>query len=91
MQSLPFEDAAFDLVWCRDVIEIVEDLPAGIAEILGKADFEHFAIVAGRSERRANKREHTSNKHVYVLHRKPESTAQRVRFEAYGVSENILL
>jgi ubiquinone/menaquinone biosynthesis C-methylase UbiE len=33
MQALPFRDAAFDLVWCRDVIELVEDLGAGIKEI----------------------------------------------------------
>ena len=33
MQHLPFPDESFDLVWCRDVIEIVEDLGAGIAEI----------------------------------------------------------
>jgi len=33
MQEMPFADASFDLVWCRDVIEAVEDLDAGIAEI----------------------------------------------------------
>jgi 2-polyprenyl-6-hydroxyphenyl methylase/3-demethylubiquinone-9 3-methyltransferase len=35
MQHLPFPDELFDLVWCRDVIEIVEDLGAGMAEIAG--------------------------------------------------------
>lgn len=34
MQDIPYPDASFDLVWCRDVIEIVEDLDAGIAEIV---------------------------------------------------------
>jgi ubiquinone/menaquinone biosynthesis C-methylase UbiE len=33
MQNLPYPDASFDLVWCRDVIELVEDLGTGIAEI----------------------------------------------------------
>ena len=33
IQSLPWPVGSFDLVWCRDVIEIVEDLAAGIAEI----------------------------------------------------------
>jgi SAM-dependent methyltransferase len=33
MQNIPYPDASFDLVWCRDVIEAVEDLDAGIAEI----------------------------------------------------------
>jgi len=33
MQNIPYPDASFDLVWCRDVIELVEDLEAGIAEI----------------------------------------------------------
>jgi SAM-dependent methyltransferase len=33
MQNIPYPDAAFDLVWCRDVIELVEDLEAGITEI----------------------------------------------------------
>jgi ubiquinone/menaquinone biosynthesis C-methylase UbiE len=33
MQNIPYPDASFDLVWCRDVMEIVEDLEAGIAEI----------------------------------------------------------
>jgi ubiquinone/menaquinone biosynthesis C-methylase UbiE len=33
IQNIPYPDASFDLVWCRDVIELVEDLEAGIAEI----------------------------------------------------------
>ena len=33
MQDIPYPDAAFDLVWCRDVIEVVEELEPGIAEI----------------------------------------------------------
>jgi ubiquinone/menaquinone biosynthesis C-methylase UbiE len=33
MQDIPYPDASFDLVWCRDVIEAVEGLDAGIAEI----------------------------------------------------------
>jgi SAM-dependent methyltransferase len=33
IQNIPYPDASFDLVWCRDVIELVEDLEAAIAEI----------------------------------------------------------
>ena len=33
MHAIPFPDDWFDLVWCRDVIEVVEDLDAGIAEM----------------------------------------------------------
>jgi SAM-dependent methyltransferase len=33
MQDIPRPDASFDLVWCRDVIEVVEELEAGIAEL----------------------------------------------------------
>ncbi|HEX3807770.1 MAG TPA: class I SAM-dependent methyltransferase [Gaiellaceae bacterium] len=33
MQSLPYPDASFDLVWCRDVMEIVEGLESGIVEM----------------------------------------------------------
>ncbi len=33
MQDIPFADGSFDVVWCRDVIEIVEALEAGIAEM----------------------------------------------------------
>ena len=33
-QDIPFPDSSFDLVWCRDVIEIVQDLESGIAEIV---------------------------------------------------------
>jgi SAM-dependent methyltransferase len=33
MPSIPFRDASFDLVWCRDVITVVDDLDSGIAEI----------------------------------------------------------
>jgi SAM-dependent methyltransferase len=33
MQDIPWPDAAFDLVWCRDVIELVEGLATGIAEL----------------------------------------------------------
>jgi SAM-dependent methyltransferase len=32
MQDLPWPDASFDLVWCRDVLEIVEALEPAIAE-----------------------------------------------------------
>jgi SAM-dependent methyltransferase len=34
MQDIPFPDSSFDLVWCRDVIEVVQDLESGIAEIV---------------------------------------------------------
>jgi ubiquinone/menaquinone biosynthesis C-methylase UbiE len=34
MQELPWPDGSFDLVWCRDVIEIVEELDPGIAEMV---------------------------------------------------------
>jgi SAM-dependent methyltransferase len=33
MHSIPYPDDWFDLVWCRDVIELVDDLGSGIAEI----------------------------------------------------------
>jgi SAM-dependent methyltransferase len=33
MQRIPCPDGSFDLVWCRDVIELVEDLDAGLAEV----------------------------------------------------------
>jgi SAM-dependent methyltransferase len=33
MQDIPYPDGSFDLVWCRDVIEVVDELEAGIAEI----------------------------------------------------------
>ena len=33
MQRIPYPDASFDLVWCRDVIEVVDELHAGLAEI----------------------------------------------------------
>jgi ubiquinone/menaquinone biosynthesis C-methylase UbiE len=33
MQHIPCRDASFDLVWCRDVIEVVEDLDGGVAEM----------------------------------------------------------
>lgn len=33
MQDIPYPDASFDLVWCRDVIEVVDELEAGITEI----------------------------------------------------------
>jgi SAM-dependent methyltransferase len=33
MQDIPWPDASFDLVWCRDVIEIVEPLGPAIAEV----------------------------------------------------------
>jgi len=33
MHEIPFPDDSFDLVWCRDVIEVVEDLDAGVAEM----------------------------------------------------------
>ena len=33
MQDLPWPDASFDLVWCRDVIEVVEALEPAIAEV----------------------------------------------------------
>jgi ubiquinone/menaquinone biosynthesis C-methylase UbiE len=32
MESIPFEDAAFDLIWCRDVLEHVPSLPQGFKE-----------------------------------------------------------
>jgi SAM-dependent methyltransferase len=32
MQALPFPDAAFDLVWCRDVIEVVVSLEEALSE-----------------------------------------------------------
>jgi SAM-dependent methyltransferase len=33
MQEIPWPDASFDLVWCRDVLEVVEELEGGVAEI----------------------------------------------------------
>ena len=33
MQDIPWPDGSFDLVWCRDVIEVVEALEAAIAEV----------------------------------------------------------
>lgn len=33
MQHIPFPDGSFDLVWCRDVITVVDDLDSGIDEI----------------------------------------------------------
>jgi ubiquinone/menaquinone biosynthesis C-methylase UbiE len=33
MHDIPFPDDSFDLVWCRDVIEVVEGLDAGIAQM----------------------------------------------------------
>ena len=33
MHHIPLPDDSFDLVWCRDVIELVEDLDLGIAEM----------------------------------------------------------
>jgi ubiquinone/menaquinone biosynthesis C-methylase UbiE len=33
MQDIAYPDASFDLVWCRDVIEAVQGLAAGITEI----------------------------------------------------------
>jgi SAM-dependent methyltransferase len=34
MQAIPWPDASFDVVWCRDVIEIVEPLDAALAEVV---------------------------------------------------------
>lgn len=33
IERIPFPDASFDLVWCRDVLEVVADLEIGIAEV----------------------------------------------------------
>jgi ubiquinone/menaquinone biosynthesis C-methylase UbiE len=33
MHDIPFPDSSFDLVWCRDVIEVVVDLDTGVAEM----------------------------------------------------------
>jgi ubiquinone/menaquinone biosynthesis C-methylase UbiE len=33
MQDIPWPDDSFDLVWCRDVIEVVEPLEAAVAEV----------------------------------------------------------
>jgi ubiquinone/menaquinone biosynthesis C-methylase UbiE len=33
MQEIPYPDGAFDLVWCRDVIEVVDEVEAGMTEI----------------------------------------------------------
>ena len=33
MQDIPWPDGSFDLVWCRDVIEVVEALESAIAEV----------------------------------------------------------
>jgi ubiquinone/menaquinone biosynthesis C-methylase UbiE len=33
MQAIPADDSSFDLVWCRDVIEVVEHLDAAVAEV----------------------------------------------------------
>jgi SAM-dependent methyltransferase len=34
MQAIPWPDASFDVVWCRDVIEIVEPLDAALCEVV---------------------------------------------------------
>jgi SAM-dependent methyltransferase len=34
MQDLPFPDGHFDFVWCRDVLEQVDDLEAALREML---------------------------------------------------------
>jgi SAM-dependent methyltransferase len=34
MQDVPWPDGSFDLVWCRDVIELVEPLEAAVAEVV---------------------------------------------------------
>jgi SAM-dependent methyltransferase len=34
MQDVPWPDGSFDLVWCRDVIEVVEPLDAAVAEVV---------------------------------------------------------
>jgi SAM-dependent methyltransferase len=33
MAEIPFPDGSFDLVWCRDVLELVEDLDPALAEV----------------------------------------------------------
>jgi len=33
IQKIPFPDASYDLVWCRDVITIVEALPSAMVEV----------------------------------------------------------
>lgn len=33
MQHMPLDGDSFDLVWCRDVIEVVEELDLGLTEI----------------------------------------------------------
>lgn len=33
MQDLPYPDGHFDFIWCRDVIEQVDDLEAGLKEL----------------------------------------------------------
>jgi len=33
MHDLPYHDASFDLVWCRDVLEQVDDLGGALAEL----------------------------------------------------------
>jgi SAM-dependent methyltransferase len=34
MQDLPYPDDRFDLVWCRDVVELVEGLEAALGEVV---------------------------------------------------------
>ena len=34
MHDLPYDDAHFDLVWCRDVLEQVDDLDGALAELV---------------------------------------------------------
>ena len=34
MQDLPYKDGSFDFVWCRDVLEQVDDLDGALAEIV---------------------------------------------------------
>jgi ubiquinone/menaquinone biosynthesis C-methylase UbiE len=34
MQNVPFPNSSFDLVWCRDAITVVDDLDAGVREMV---------------------------------------------------------
>lgn len=45
LQDLPFPDDHFDLVWCRDVLEVVEGLEAGLAEASRVLKPEGYAVV----------------------------------------------
>lgn len=52
IHDLPFPDGAFDLLWCRDVLAHVEDLPrafASFARVLKPGAVESYSRCSGRT------------------------------------------